>query len=130
MKGTLTLLIRTVAFACIVFISGGAFSQIDDYASAKKNKIVPRDNMPVIIPESHDSIPVIYPNTNDHIPTVNPDTASGIVPNSIVNPKKKKTYRNNYEYPSYGNHFGNNRIGNLVGQSDTRRRRRKQDDLQ
>jgi hypothetical protein len=125
MKSTLTLLIRTITIACLIFAGINVFSQADNYASGKRNKALPKDNMPVIKPESHDSIPVIHPNSKDPMPTINPDTASKLVPNTIVNPKKKKTARNNYNYPAYGNHFGDNRIGIMVGRSDNRRQKRK-----
>jgi len=92
MKGTLTLLIRSLAMICLIFAGTYAFSQ-DDQASSKKKK-VPKDNMPVIIPDSQDSLPVIYPDIKDPMPNINPDTASKLIP--IENFKKKKVYRSTY----------------------------------
>jgi hypothetical protein len=126
MKSVFKLFLITIAFTSFS-PDINAFSQTDDFASGKKSKIIPKDNMPVIKPESDDSIPVIHPDSKDKIPTINPDTASKLIPNNniIINPQKKKTYRNSYNYPSRGNHFGDNRIGSMVGQSDTRRKRKR-----
>src|SRR5438046_2968202 len=114
------LLIRSITFAGMLIPCINAFSQVDDSTSAKKNKKAQsKDNMPVIKPESHDKIPVIHPQSKDSMPTVNPNTVSKLSPKSIGNQKKKRTYKNNYNYPSWGNHFRDNRIGIMVGQSDT-----------
>jgi hypothetical protein len=121
MKKELKSLISTGAFVCMLLLFNNAFSQDnqDSNASAKSKQKILKGKMPVIVPESKDSIPVIRPNSKDPMPRVNPDTV-GALPKPIRNTKKKKVYKNNYNYPSLGNHFGDNRIKSMVGRSDTR----------
>ncbi|MFL5728407.1 MAG: hypothetical protein ACJ75J_02865 [Cytophagaceae bacterium] len=123
MKRILKYWIRSGALLCMLLLGTAAFSQTDDQASAKGRA---KDKMPVIVPESNDSIPVIDRMSKDRMPTINPDTAGIPAPKSPVIRKKKRAYKNRYEYPSYGNHFRDNRIGTMVGQSDTRRKQKKQ----
>jgi hypothetical protein len=118
MKRSLKILLQIGAW--LVFPGTMAFSQVDDYASSKS-----KDKMPVVIPKSNDEIPVIDQKSKDPMPIVNPDTAGKPAPKAIITKKKKRVYKNNYNLPSYQNHFGDNRIGTIVGQSDTRRSRKK-----
>jgi hypothetical protein len=120
MKSKLISLMFSGAITCMLLLSNEVFSQ-DDQASTKKNQKIQKDRMPVITPESNDSIPVINPGSRDKMPTINPDTVSKAGPKTIRNTKKKRTYKNTYNYPFRGNHFGDRRIRTMVGQSDTRR---------
>jgi hypothetical protein len=121
MKKELKLWISAGTFICMLLFFNNAFSQNsqDSSASAKSKQKNLKDKMPVIVPESNDSISVIRPNSKDPMPRVNPDTV-GALPKPIRNTKKKRLYKNSYNYPSLGNHFGDNRIKSMVGRSDTR----------